>query len=238
VVEEAWRNQNVSGWMSFVLKEKLKGLKFILKEWSKKEYGGMEERVENLVEEIKALDIKGEDGVLAEWEVGIRKTKFEDLWRILKAKDALLAQRSRSRWLKEGDANSKFFHKCIKLRKSMNSIKALKENDGWVASPFEVRRKVVNYFTNHFADDRWERPKLDGVVFGSLSDAENGVLEAPFSLMEIEAVVKDSDGGKSPDGYNFAFVKECWYLIKDEVRIMFDQFHANEVLPKCMLAFL
>jgi hypothetical protein len=27
VVEEAWRNHNVSGWMSFVLKEKLKGLK-------------------------------------------------------------------------------------------------------------------------------------------------------------------------------------------------------------------
>lgn len=26
VVEDAWRNQNVTGWMSFVLKEKLKGL--------------------------------------------------------------------------------------------------------------------------------------------------------------------------------------------------------------------
>jgi len=117
VVEEAWRNQNVSGWMSFVLKEKLKCLKVTLKEWSKGEYGGMEERLVRLVEDIKNLDEKGEEGTLTEREVGLRKEMFKELWRLLKAKDALLVQRSRSRWLKEGDANSKFFHKCINLRK-------------------------------------------------------------------------------------------------------------------------
>lgn len=31
VVEESWMNQNVSGWMGFVLKEKLNGLKIHLK---------------------------------------------------------------------------------------------------------------------------------------------------------------------------------------------------------------
>ena len=239
VVEEAWRNQNVSSWMSFVLKEKLKCLKVTLKEWSKGEYGGMEERLVRLVEDIKNLDEKGEEGTLTEREVGLQKEMFEELWRLLKAKDALLAQRSRSRWIKEGDANSKFFHKCINLRKQRNSIKVLKENDGWATSPFEVRRKVVNYFTNHFAEDRWERPRLDGVAFKRLTDGENRLLVAPFSLIEIEEVVRENDGGKSPgsDGYNFAFVKEFWYLIKNEVRIMFDQFHANEVLPKSMLAF-
>lgn len=239
VVEEAWRNQNVTGWMSFVLKEKLKGLKSIVKEWNKAEYGGMDERVERLVVEIKYLDEKCEEGGLTQPEVDLRKEKFEELWKILKAKDALIVQRSRSRWLKEGDTNSKFFHKCVKLRKSRNSIKALKEGDGWVVSPFEVRRKVVNYFTDLFAEERWDRPKLDGVEFGRLSEAENETLVAPFSLVEMEAVVKDSDGGKSPgpDGFNFAFIKDFWYLLKDEVRIMFDQFHANEILLKSMLAF-
>jgi len=106
-------------------------------------------------------------------------------------------------------------------------------------SPFEVRRNVVNYFTNHVAEDRWECPKLDGVEFVSLSEDDNGLLVAPFSSLEIERVVKDSDGNKipGPDGFNFAFIKDFWYLIKDEVRIMFDQFHANETLPKSMLAF-
>jgi hypothetical protein len=48
-------------------------------------------------------------------------------------------------------------------------------------------------------------------------------LIAPFFLEEIEAVVKASDGSKSPgpDEFNFAFIKEFWSLMKNEVRIMF-----------------
>jgi len=51
--------------------------------------------------------------------------------------------------------------------------------------------------------------------------------------------VRDSDGNKSlvSDDFNFAFIKEFWYLLKDEVRIMFNQFHANEVVPKSFLAY-
>jgi len=81
----------------------------------------------------------------------------------------------------------------------------------------------VDYFTNLVSFDRWDRPKLEGVNVDMLSDGDNGLLVAPFTLVEIEAVVRDSDGGKSPgpDGYNFAFIKEFWYLIKDEVRIFF-----------------
>jgi len=33
------------------------------------------------------------------------------------------------------------------------------------------------------------------------------------------------------------FFLEFWYLIKDEVRIMFDQFDANAKLPKSMMSF-
>jgi exonuclease III len=59
IVEEAWMGQNISGWMSFVLKVKLKGLKLVLKEWSREEYGGIEDRVEKLVEDIKILMKRG-----------------------------------------------------------------------------------------------------------------------------------------------------------------------------------
>jgi hypothetical protein len=97
----------------------------------------------------------------------------------------------------------------------------------------------VEYFTNQVEACRWERPGLEGVNFERLSNEENGFLVAPFSLEEIELVVRDSDGNKSPgpDGFNFAVVKEFWYLIKDEVRIMFDQFDANAKLPKSMMPF-
>jgi hypothetical protein len=58
-------------------------------------------------------------------------------------------------------------------------------------------------------------------------------------LEEIEEVVKECDGNKSPgpDGFNFNFVKSFWSLMKDEVRILFDQFHANANLPKSFSSY-
>ncbi|MCH80954.1 LINE-1 reverse transcriptase like, partial [Trifolium medium] len=56
---------------------------------------------------------------------------------------------------------------------------------------------------------------------------------------EITAVVKECDGSKSPgpDGFNFAFIKEFWDLLKVDVRIMFDQFHGNACLPKGLFSY-
>lgn len=75
--------------------------------------------------------------------------------------------------------------------------------------------------------------------FERMCEADNVGLVAPLTLEEIEGVVRDSDGDKSPglEGFNFDFVKKFWYLLKGDVRIMFDQFHGNEVIPKAMLAY-
>jgi hypothetical protein len=62
VVVNAWTNQHVSGWMGFVLKEKLKGLKGVIKVWSKEVYGKPEDTKQRLVEQIKVIDLKSEEG--------------------------------------------------------------------------------------------------------------------------------------------------------------------------------
>jgi hypothetical protein len=74
--------------MCFVLKEKLKGLKGKIKEWRKVEYGSMEEWVDKLIGEIKDINEKGENLTLEDSEIVSHKDKFEELWRLLKAKDA------------------------------------------------------------------------------------------------------------------------------------------------------
>jgi hypothetical protein len=98
---------------------------------------------------------------------------------------------------------------------------------------------VVDYYRSQVAAVGGARPTLDGVPFDSLSEEENFSLILPFTGEEIEEVVKSSEGNKSPDpdGFNFPFIKKFWYLMKDEVRIMFDQFHANEVIHKGLLAY-
>jgi hypothetical protein len=239
VVEETWRSQTVTGWVGFVLREKLKSIKSRLKVWSKEEFGGMDDRISSLIDEIHDLDVKSEDIGLSDVEVVTRKSKFTNLWNLLKSKEAVLFQRSRSKCLREGDANSKYFHGCVKARAKRNAILALKVGDNWLESPPLVRSAVEEFFANHFLSPVMVRPRLDGVNFPRLTEDDNLGLTAPFSLEEIELVVKESDGNKSPgpDGFNFNFVKDSWDLLKGDIRILFDQFHGNECLPKSFLSY-
>jgi exonuclease III len=126
VVEERWRSIEVNGWMAFVLKEKLRGLKARLKEWHIGEYGSLENRIKKVVEDIIELDVRGENVGLSIVEVSRRKELFVDFWKLQKIREATLFQRSRSKWLRFGDSNSKFFHGCVVARSKRNNMVALK----------------------------------------------------------------------------------------------------------------
>lgn len=93
---------------------------------------------------------------------------------------------------------------------------------------------VVKYFRNQVTEEGGDRLRLDGVSFQRISEDQNALLVVPFTREEIEVVDMESYGNKSPgpDGFNFAYFKRFWYLMKDEIRIMFDQFHPNEVIHK------
>jgi hypothetical protein len=239
IVESFWVSNSVEGWMDFALKEKLKRLKPILKAWHKEEYGGMETKMDEIVADIQDLDVREELVGLSHQEVESRKEKFVTLWKLVRSKEALTFQRSRSKWLKEGDANTKFFHSSVKTISKLNSISAIKVDGEWLESPSRVKAAVSSFFHNHVASPAMCRPKLDGVTFPRLSEEENVNLIAPFSLEEIKEVVRSSDGNKSPgpDGFNFAFVKKFWDLLKGDLRTLFDQFHGNSCLPKSFLSY-
>jgi hypothetical protein len=76
VVESFWANTNVEGWMGYVLKEKLKGLKLRIKAWNTEEYGGLDNRIGKLIVDIKDLDVRGKLVGLNDQEVALRKASF------------------------------------------------------------------------------------------------------------------------------------------------------------------
>jgi hypothetical protein len=227
LVEDYWKSSNITVWMAFILKEKLKGLKNHIRVWNRENYGQLDSKIAKFVADINDLDIRSEVAGLADGDVVLRKNLFAQMWHIKISKESVLAQRLRSKWLKEGDENSRYFHACINSRGKKNFIRALRVDDEWMESPSLIRNETVAYFTNLFASDLWARPKLDGILFPTLDVDENQKLVHPFRLDEIEKVVMESDGNKSPgsDGFNFAFIKAMWNLIKGEIRILFDQFH-------------
>ncbi|MCI05525.1 transposon TX1 putative protein, partial [Trifolium medium] len=110
----------------------------------------------------------------------------------------MMFQRSRSRWLKEGDSNSHFFHACMKGRRSRNLISVLQVDGGWIEKPEEIRNWNVEFFKSHFKAMEWPRPNLDGLMFSVVSEEQNTGLVVPFTMEEIQSVIMECDGNKSP----------------------------------------
>lgn len=92
----------------------------------------------------------------------------------------------------------------------------------------------MKYFQDRFKEQYWRRPELGGVFTRKIQHNNKVELELPFSAKEILQAIKECNSFKAPgpDGFNFAFVKKAWGIIKAEVLEFFQDFHQNGRLTK------
>jgi hypothetical protein len=124
-VREKWASLTVDGWGGFVLKEKLKALKGALKEWHIAHAHNLPSRIDSLKVRLSELDLKGEDVALSEDELEEFHGVTADIHSLSRRQASINWQQSRSRWLKEGDANSRYFHSMLASRRRGNAISSV-----------------------------------------------------------------------------------------------------------------
>lgn len=107
------------------MKEKLKRLKLELKQWNVDVFGDLNALRKKLTMRINELENKAEEEGLDEEEGLQRREAQAEFWRVAKMNESLLCQKSRMRWIKEGDMNSKFFHSMINWRRRSDSVVGL-----------------------------------------------------------------------------------------------------------------
>ncbi|GKV49208.1 hypothetical protein SLEP1_g55970 [Rubroshorea leprosula] len=234
MIRKVWNTAEIKGWKGYRLKEKLKITKKALKEWSGNSMPEIDKKIDEAELEIAALDSKGENSHLSSEEVNRRRHCFLQLWDNLKIKESMWQQKSRKMWLKEGDANTKFFHRCVKIRWKKNEINSVQIKGKRCVGVTEIREQVAQYFEELFAEEKWQRPKLDGINFKKISEEDNTLLTAPFNEEEIRSAVWDCDSSKSPgpDGFNFKFIKTMWEDLKTDIVGFIQEFHEQGRLVK------
>lgn len=233
-VKEKWKSLEVEGWGGYVIREKLKLIKSALKEWHSVHAKNIPGKIDGFKNRLSELDDQVEVGGLSVEELEEMRNITHDIHSLSRVSASIAWQQSRSRWLKEGDANSKYFHSILSSRRRRNSIVSLMVNDNLVEGVQPIRHVVFSHFKNHFAAPNISRPGAENLVFNQLSYAEGKSLILPFTEAEVKAAVWDCDSFKSPgpDGVNLGFIKDFWEDIKGDIMRFISEFHRNGKLSR------
>ncbi|PNY17243.1 cysteine-rich receptor-like protein kinase [Trifolium pratense] len=157
-VKDKWNSFQVDGWGGYVIKEKLKMIKVALKDWHTAHIQNLPSRIESLKERLSVLDQKGEEEDLSGVEVAELHGVTADIHSLSRLHTSISWQQSRSMWLKEGNANSKFLHSVLAGCRRRNAISVIQEGGVTVEGVSPIRQAVFSHFASHFKSFVVERP--------------------------------------------------------------------------------
>ncbi|KAG5628622.1 hypothetical protein H5410_000339 [Solanum commersonii] len=124
-VREWWSSFSYTGRPDYVLACKLKALKLKLKEWKQEEGGNLGSQRRRLLEQLAELDTERVNRTLTVEETTKKAAVLLEYEELVKKEEVLWRQKSRVLWLKEGDKNTKFFHKMANAHRRYNNIDQL-----------------------------------------------------------------------------------------------------------------
>ncbi|RVW60988.1 putative ribonuclease H protein [Vitis vinifera] len=113
----------------------------------------------------------------------LRRKELEDL---LLKEEVQWRQKSRVKWIKEGDCNSKFFHRVAIGRRSRKFIKSLISKRGETLSNIEViSEEIVNFFGKLYSKPEGDSWRIEGIDWAPISGESAIWLDRPFSEEKV-----------------------------------------------------
>ncbi|KAK3189706.1 hypothetical protein Dsin_029267 [Dipteronia sinensis] len=196
------------GSSSYSLHTKLKAAKGLIKRWSRDK---SKTRLSSKVWEIHLGKVE-EQAVSQGWTVDLRRERINamaEFWKVLRMEEQEWRQKSRIKWLVEGDRNSRFFHCIATGRRRTNSITDISFGGVSKSDPSDVKEEVANYFEMLYRNVPWKRPTIRNLPLKKISAADREALEGKFTKEEVREALSSCDGNKAPgpDGFNFNFIK-------------------------------
>ena len=123
-VKNWWASYLFQGTPSFILAKKLAALKLDLKKWNETEFGNITFKKQDLWSKLNGLDAKEETHRLSAEEKLEQTNLRTNIEKLTLMEEISWRQKSRVLHLKEGDANTKFFHRMANSNKKIMVLKA------------------------------------------------------------------------------------------------------------------
>lgn len=141
---------------------------------------------------------------------------------LLEAERLFIAQKAKSKYLKEGDRCIKFFHDLIKRNNKRNTIMAIQNLDRTICSDIS---DIYTLFVEHFKSSLGSKVDRQPVDIDTLSSgliisvSDWAGLTTSVDIEEIRHALFAIDNDKAPDsdGFGSLFFKSTWTIIGSDV---------------------
>ena len=218
----AWEEHILVGSAMFSLGEHLRAAKKCCRRLNRIGFSNIQQRTKDALttlEDIQSdLLITPSDSLFRQEFVARKKWGF-----FANALEIFYKQKSRIRWLLEGDANTRFFHRAVIAHQAKNFISYLRSDDGTkVQNVSQIKDMIIAYYSHLLGSDsdiiqpfsvqkiqELHPFRCDTDLAGKLTTipSDDEITQAVFSMPKNKA--------PGPDGFSAEFFWEAWPVVKE-----------------------
>jgi hypothetical protein len=197
VVETAWGEVDGDPDPFRRLTAKLKRTARRLMSWCDKKCGCIKLQLMIAREVVMRLDIAMESRQLSPDERGLRARLKQAYLGLASLEHTMARQWAKVAWLREGDANTTFFHQQASYRRQKNAIHSLQVDGAVISDHAAMVEAAFDHFEGLLGMTVERQYSLDlGFLDTHMVDLSG--LEAPFTEDEIWEVIQHLPHGKAP----------------------------------------
>ncbi|KAG7569624.1 Endonuclease/exonuclease/phosphatase superfamily [Arabidopsis thaliana x Arabidopsis arenosa] len=241
-VEEYWRETPVlfqSTFSLFRFSKKLKLLKPILRELSRRELANISQRSAEAYEELCSKQLSSLSNPTPQ-EINAEAQAHERWEKVAGLEENYLKQKSKLHWLHVGDKNNKVFYNAISERHSQNFIhEIIDENGNCLKNMEDIKAEGVRFFSHLLSH---QPSDFTGISVDDLrelltfrcSTQEQEQLLVDVTEEEVKQIIFSMPLNKSPgpDGYTVEFFRSTWTVIGSDLTVAIQSFFKFGFLPK------
>ena len=99
-----------------------------------------------------------------------------------------MGDKSRILFVKEGDNNTRFFHRVANSHRRTNHIRGIEVDGVFYEDEDVVRSKVVHFYQDLYTELESRRPSMDGLEFACVDEEEQIALERDLSKKVVQVL--------------------------------------------------
>ncbi|OAY83008.1 LINE-1 retrotransposable element ORF2 protein [Ananas comosus] len=227
MVTDAWNYIPPSSEPVTRLSEKLRKVRQVLSSWSFGRTSLLRKQADSCLRWIGWLDSAKEGRQLSHLEFALRlqlKGRYDEL---CLQDEIYWKQRSKVHWLKEGDANTKFFHIRATIRRNKNFISQLSNDTNSLTSPAAIADHLLSFYSSQLGVELYTSRSIHSLSLYGPDSLDLSSLSHPFAMDEVKTSIFSCapDKAPGPDGFPLMFFQRFWHTLKDDIFDVFSSFY-------------